>query len=327
MEMAPVDAITQTGTQGAPQETASASPPEAAKRDLVRRFARWGAAVALSVVVVAGIILYWDHSRHFETTDDAFISARAFPVAPKVSGFITEVPVTDNQHIEDGAVIARIDQRDYRAVLSQARAQLARDRTALEQAQKNFGRFLTLSKTNSIPQQQVDDQGFLVEQTKSVITLDEARVEAAELDLAHTSVNSVGSGHVVSLSAAVGQFVPAGTALAVFVPDETWIVANFKETQLTEMRPGQAVTLAIDAYPNQLISGRVDSIQPGSGTAFSLLPPQNATGNYVKIVQRVPVKIVIDSLPAGIVVGPGMSVVPTVRVDPTPSLFERLTAK
>ena len=318
-----MDAITETNTQN----TTSAKPLEAQKRGLFRRLIGLGGGVALSVVVVAASLLYWDHSRHFESTDDAFISARAFPVATKVTGFITEVPVTDNQHVKDGGEIVRIDDRDYRAVFNQAKAQLERDRTALAQAEKNYGRYLTLSKTNSIPQQQVDDQGFLVEQTKSVVALDEARVEAAQLDLARTTITAVGGGHVVSLSAAVGQFAPAGTALAVFVPDETWIVANFKETQLTLMQPGQEVTLAIDAYPTHLLRGRVDSIQPGSGTAFSLLPPQNATGNYVKVVQRVPVKIVIDELPPGMVLGPGMSVVPTVRVDTTRSLFERLTAK
>lgn len=317
-----MDAMTQTGAQ----DHASA-PPQAASRSLARRLAGPGLGLAVAVALIAATLLYWDHSQHFESTDDAFISARAFPVAPKVSGYITEVTVTDNQHIRDGAVMVRIDPRDYHSVLSQAKAQLERDRTVLEQAQKNLGRYLTLSKTNSIPQQQVDDQGFLVEQSRSITVLDQARVDAAELDLAHTSITAAGAGHVVSLTAAVGQFVQAGTALAVFVPDDTWIVANFKETQLSAMRPGQAVSLAIDAYPTRLIRGRVDSIQPGSGTAFALLPPQNATGNYVKVVQRVPVKIVIDELPADIVIGPGMSVVPTVRIDPTPSLFERLTSR
>jgi membrane fusion protein (multidrug efflux system) len=111
-----------------------------------------------------------------------------------------------------------------------------------------------------------------------------------------------------------------------FVPDDIWVAANFKETQLDAMRPGQPVTLEIDAYPERVIRGHVDSVQPGSGTAFSLLPAQNATGNFVKIVQRVPVKLVVDNLPTDVALGPGMSVVPTVRVDPTQSLYERLRA-
>jgi membrane fusion protein, multidrug efflux system len=109
------------------------------------------------------------------------------------------------------------------------------------------------------------------------------------------------------------------------VPDELWVTANFKETQLDAMRLGQPVTLRVDAYPEHAIRGHVASIQPGSGPAFSLLPPENATGNYVKIVQRVPVKIVIDNPPADLALGPGMSVEPTVRVDASSSLYERLT--
>jgi membrane fusion protein (multidrug efflux system) len=98
------------------------------------------------------------------------------------------------------------------------------------------------------------------------------------------------------------------------VPDELWVTANYKETQLADMRPGQPVVLRIDGYPNRLLKGHVDSIQPGSGTTFSLLPAENATGNYVKVVQRVPVKIVLDNWPADISIGPGMSVVPWVKV-------------
>ena len=102
----------------------------------------------------------------------------------------------------------------------------------------------------------------------------------------------------MQLSAAAGEFAQAGTALTMFVPDEIWVAANFKETQLDAMRPGQSATIEIDAYPDRLITGEVASVQPGSGTAFSLLPAENATGNFVKIVQRVPVKIVMTNAPA-----------------------------
>jgi membrane fusion protein, multidrug efflux system len=132
---------------------------------------------------------------------------------------------------------------------------------------------------------------------------------------------------VTNLSAAVGQFVSAGTAISSFVPEEeTWVNANFKEIQLDRMRPGDVVRLRLDAYPERGLMGRVASVQAGSGTAFSLLPAENATGNYVKIVQRVPVKITIDNLPKDVVLGPGMSVSPIVRIDPRPSLYEKLRA-
>jgi membrane fusion protein (multidrug efflux system) len=111
-----------------------------------------------------------------------------------------------------------------------------------------------------------------------------------------------------------------------FVPDDIWIWANFKETQLDQMRPGQSVTIDIDAYPERRIHGYVASVQTGSGTAFSLLPAENATGNWVKIVQRVPVKIVMDNPPSDVALGPGMSVEISVRVNPNPSLYQQLRA-
>jgi membrane fusion protein (multidrug efflux system) len=283
-------------------------------------------ALPLVFATAASGYLYWDYADHFQSTDDAFIAARAFSMAPKVSGYITAVPVTDNQHVAAGDVIARIDDRDYRVALDQAKAQLAHDQALLEQAKTNLGRYQYLVQRNAIAQQQADDQGFLVTQTESTVALDQAKVDAAQLDLSHTTITAAEPGRVVSLTAAVGQFAQAGTALTMFVPDQIWVTANFKETQLDAMRPGQSVTLAIDAYPDRSIRGHVASVQPGSGTAFSLLPAQNATGNYVKIVQRVPAKIVIDAPPADVALGPGMSVVPTVRIDPTPSLYERLKA-
>ncbi len=151
-----------------------------------------------------------------------------------------------------------------------------------------------------------------------------AQVEQAKLNLSYTVVTASQPGRVVNLSAAVGQFAAAGTSLSMFVPDDVWVVGNFKETQLDAVRPGEPATVTIDAYPERTFHGHVASVQPGSGTAFSLLPAENATGNYVKVVQRVPVKIVLDDPPTDVALGPGMSVVPTVRVDPAPSLYERL---
>jgi membrane fusion protein (multidrug efflux system) len=278
----------------------------------------------LLIPVVAGGYLYWDNTRHFESTDDSFIAARQFAIQPKASGYITAVPVTDNQHVATGDVIARIDDRDYRVALEQANAQLAHDQAVLEQAKTNLGRFQYLVQRQAVAQQQVDDQNYLVEQDQATVALDRAKVDAAQLNLSYTMVTAAQAGRVVSLSAAVGQFAQAGTTLTMFVPDEIWVAANFKETQLDAMRPGQPVTLTIDAYPDRTIRGHVASVQSGSGPAFSLLPPENATGNWVKIVQRVPVKIVMDDPPADVALGPGMSVETTVRVNARPSLDERL---
>jgi membrane fusion protein (multidrug efflux system) len=140
-----------------------------------------------------------------------------------------------------------------------------------------------------------------------------ARQTQAETNLSRTQVLAPVSGRTASISAAKGAYAVAGQTLMMFVPQDMWLTANFKEPQLNHVRVDQPVDIRIDAYPDRRFQGHVDSIQPGSGAAFSLLPPQNATGNYVKVVQRVPVKIVFDT-PPDVYVGPGMSVVPTVKV-------------
>jgi membrane fusion protein, multidrug efflux system len=178
--------------------------------------------------------------------------------------------------------------------------------------------------TLKLAQRQVE--ALKAQRNSAVASLAQAKAQRdqAQLNLSYTTVTAAQPGRVVQLGAAVGQFAQPGTNLTMFVPDQIWVTANFKEIQLDRMRPGEPVSLEIDAYPERELHGHVDSVQPGSGTAFSLLPAQNATGNYVKIVQRVPVKIVMDDAPTDVALGPGMSVVPTVRVDATPSLFERL---
>jgi membrane fusion protein, multidrug efflux system len=338
-------------------------------------------ALVFALVLFAGY-LYWDYAGHFESTDDAFVAARQFAVAPKVAGYITAVPVTDNQHVTAGDVIARIDERDYRIALNQAQAQMAgaqasieninaqvavqraqinANQAQVEQAQANLifarqqaGRYQTLAQKGSgtveTAQQyasQLHQQDAALKTAQATLAVAQRQIEAldaqrlsavaslaqaqaqrdqAQLNLSYTIVNAAQPGRIVNLTAAVGQFAQAGTSVTMFVPDEIWVTANFKETQLVAMRPGQAVGLSIDAYPDRALRGHVASIQPGSGTAFSLLPAENATGNYVKIVQRVPVKIIIDEPPADVALGPGMSVAPSVRIDPKPPLLERLRA-
>ncbi|MFZ5783501.1 MAG: HlyD family secretion protein [Pseudomonadota bacterium] len=340
------------------------------------------AIIGLFVLLALGAagFLYWDNARHFETTDDAFIAARQFPVAPKVTGYVTAVPVTDNQHVAKGDVIARIDDRDYRVALAQAEAQVVAAKAGIEDidaqtdvqraevqanqaqadeaqaklvyARQQASRYGTLTRegwssrqtgelaTAELYQQEAavstaqanlavarrQFKALQAQRSSAVARLREAEAQRdqAKLNLSYTTVTAAQAGRVVQLSAAVGEYAQAGTSLCMFVPDEIWVTANFKETELDAMRPGQPATLEIDAYPERTIHGHVASVQPGSGTAFSLLPAENATGNYVKIVQRVPVKIVIDNPPADVALGPGMSVLPSVRIDAAPSLYERL---
>ena len=347
----------------------------ASRRPLVRLL---GALLLASVA--GGGYLYWDKASHFESTDDAFIAARQFAIAPKVSGYITAVPVTDNQHVETGQVIARIDDRDYRTSLAQAEAQVdaarasianidaqitvqqaqvaqnasqvAQQQASLTFAQQQASRYSNLAKdgwgTTQDAQKYTSQQGqgeaalqsarsAVVAAARQLAVLKaqrgsaeanlaqaDAQSDQAKLNLSYTIVAAAQPGRVVQLSGAVGQYAQPGTALTMFVPDDIWVTANFKETQLDHMRPGDKVALRIDAYPDRTVEGHVASVQPGSGTAFSVLPAENATGNYVKIVQRVPVKIVLDNPPPDVALGPGMSVVPSVRIDPSPSLDETL---
>jgi membrane fusion protein (multidrug efflux system) len=345
-----------------------------------RRLLTLSLGALLLASVAGGGYVYWDNASHFEATDDAFIAARQFAIAPKVSGYITAVPVTDNQHVESGQVIARIDDRDYRTALAlaeaqveaaqasianvdaqitvqvaqvaQSESQVQQQQASLTFAQQQASRYANLAKdgwgTTQDAQQYTSQQhqgeaalrsaqSALVAAARQLAVLQaqrgnaeanlaqaDAQRDQAKLNLSYTIVTAAQPGRAVQLSGAVGQYAQPGTALTMFVPDEIWVTANFKETQLDHMRPGDKVSLRIDAYPDRTVEGHVASVQSGSGTAFSLLPTENATGNYVKVVQRVPVKILLDNPPADVALGPGMSVEPSVRVDPRPSAAERL---
>jgi membrane fusion protein (multidrug efflux system) len=145
----------------------------------------------------------------------------------------------------------------------------------------------------------------------------QTNIAAAKLNLSYTKIAAPADGRVTRKAVAPGDYVQAGQQLMSIVPADIWVVANFKESQLKKMKPGQPVLIEIDALGGKDFRGHVDSVQAGSGAAFSLLPPENATGNYVKVVQRVPVKILFDeALPAGHVIGPGLSVTPDVQVSP-----------
>ena len=330
------------------------------------------ASVATCVLLTAlvGAVIYWLSVRDYESTDDAFIAARSFSVAPKVGGYVTEVPVTDNQHVNAGDLLARIEDRDYVIAVNQAKAQVAvaeanidnvqaqidgqhqqidQAKAQVEQAEaqlkfaeqeevrakdlveKGAGTVQREQQTRSDLQAQQANtsraKAALIAAQLGVKTLEaqlesaraglqqaQTQLDQANLNLRYTHITAEQAGRVVKLSGAVGTLATAGQALMMFVPDEIWIVANYKETQLRYMRPGQQVEFTIDAYPGGKLTGRVASVQPGSGTAFSLLPAENATGNFVKVVQRVPVKIVVDHWPADVPVGPGMSVVPWTKV-------------
>jgi len=227
------------------------------------------------------------------------------------------------------------------AKIQQAQNQVDEAQAALQYAQQQNERYQALLKRNAGTQQQAQQAasdltqkqaalaGAKANATASEKQLDvlktqvrsaraqvdaaKAAVNQAEINLSRTTIAAPTTGHIANLGVAKGDYVQPGQAVMALVPEQVWVIANFKETALGSLRVGQPVTITVDAYPGKTFHGHLQSIQAGSGTAFSLLPPENATGNFVKVVQRVPVKIVFDRKP-DVYLGPGMSVVPSVKV-------------
>ncbi|WP_010302843.1 HlyD family secretion protein [Candidatus Odyssella thessalonicensis] len=248
-----------------------------------------------------------------ESTDDAAIEAHVIKICPKVSGYITILHVDDNQSVKKGQIIAEIDPRDYQLRVQAAQANLASAKVSLENAKTNAKRQLAIGKAAGT-QKEIDNALTVEATAKATVDSAKAQLALAEKDLADTKIFAPQDGVVTLRKAEVGAYVSIGEQLMMLVGTERWVVANFKETQLTDMRPGQEAYIEVDAYPALELKGYVDSIQRGTGARFSVFPPENATGNFVKIVQRVPVKIVFkEQLPQDVVLGPGLSVTATVH--------------
>jgi membrane fusion protein, multidrug efflux system len=309
----------------------------------------------ISCLLLLALLLWWLHARQYESTDDAFIDARTAQISSQINAAIVAVPVNDNQMVEQGAVLVRLDDRDFvaqrdqaaasvanfeaqvaaqQAKIEQAKKQMTQAEAALTFAQQQDDRYALLAKQGTATVEQAqqykssllqNESAYAAAQANTVATEKQipvleaqlksaqAQLEQANTNLSRTVIRAPMAGRVTHLTAAEGNYASIGATLMMFVPREVWVTANFKETQLDLMRPGQPVDIAVDAYPDKTFNGHVDSVQSGSGTAFSLLPAENATGNFVKIVQRVPVKIIFDN-PPDVLLGPGMSVVPTVKV-------------
>ena len=355
-----------------PNADEGAKPAESKDETLFAKLRTHPIAVTVVVAVAAagviGGILWYLNSRHYASTDDAFIDGRPISINLQVTGNIVLVPVTDNQIVKVGDLLVQIDDRDYRASVDLAQAQI-------DQAQANVDNFsaqvyaqesqiaqtetqviqalatLEFSKQQNTRYQDLVEKGagtlqraeqatsefqantaalataqagkMVAERQISVLKAQRKNAQAqlaqaqaqkstADANLTRTQVRATSDGRVTRLTAAVGQLATQAQGVMILVPLDVWVTANFKETQLADVRVGQAVDIAVDAF-GRSFPGHVDSIQSGSGTAFSLLPAQNATGNYVKIVQRIPVKITFDQRP-DVQLGPGMSVVPRVTV-------------
>ncbi|MBQ8460740.1 HlyD family secretion protein [bacterium] len=323
-------------------EETKVSKPKGIKRTIT------GVVIAC-ILVAAGF--YIINEMKYQSTDDAYIETTTVNVSPKVSGQIEEVYVKDNQFVKEGDLVAVIDSADYKVRLEQAdanyeklkfdqsnaKANLTASQSNIELAKKDLERYKNLYEQGAVSKQTLDAaqvkydnaQAGLTQAQQALFSNSDGRTVAdanlrtakaakdkAELDLSYTKVYAPQSGTVSSRRVEKGMYVTAGSPLFTLVPEEVWVVANFKENQLRDMKPGQAVDIKIDTYPNHIFKGKIDSIQRASGAKSSLFPPENAVGSFVKIVQRIPVKIVFTEKidPSEYTIVPGMSVVPKVKV-------------
>ena len=309
------------------------------------------AIAAISILSLSCALYWWLQKVHVEKTDNAYVHGDITSIGPKVSGYVTSLAVDDNQVVQAGDVLARIDDVDFRAHVDRARAAVAMTAAAennLLQRKSHQLAIITTAEANvRSAQADVDlttrdldrsdrlaSNGWVSKSTKDVAEAAAARAEAAfasaqanataarlqlavieseaaqitarrqeaqanlrlaEISLSETIIRAPVSGIVGNRHVRLGEYVRPGAVLMSIVPVKSvWVVANFKETQLENMSVGQKVEVKIDGYPHVKVEGSVDSLAPGSGASFSLLPPDNATGNFVKIVQRVPVKIALS---------------------------------
>jgi membrane fusion protein (multidrug efflux system) len=299
--------------------------------------------IVLLGAIAAGAYYYWQ-SRDYESTDDAYIQGHPVSVSARVSGNVVGVHVKDNQHVPQGELLVEVDPRDYQIGLARAEAALRvaqaneqkaaaaveASRADWTKKEQDWHRDEELVKQGATTTQTVEHSRADAAAAKANLDAAEkdlaavraqtavakVAVDAAHLQLSYTQIRAPQAGFVTQKSVEVGAYVDIGQPLLVIVTDQMFVIANFKETQLTHMRPGQPVTIRVDAYPGVVFRGHVDSIQAGTGPTFSLFPPENATGNFVKIVQRVPVKIVFDgSSDSDSRLVLGLSVRPKVRID------------
>lgn len=331
-------------------------------------------ATALALIAAAAYYghNYWTVGRFQVSTDDAYMQADTSAIAPKISGYIIDVVVNDNQTVKAGQVLARIDDRDFKTALDQAKADVAAAQADIEAkqasldmqqsliqaaqatvdvdkanetfAEQNDKRYASLSVNGYAAVQtaqqaaaqiaaarasinrdtaslaattkQVDLLKAQLAQARATLARDQAVQDQAELNLSYTAIIAPLDGVVGNRTLRVGQYVQAGTQLMSVVPTSAaYIIANYKETQLTDVHAGQPVDIEVDMFPGRVYHGHVDSLAPASGQEFALLPPDNATGNFTKVVQRIPVKIVLDadSATSGDL-RPGMSVQPSIDI-------------
>src|SRR5207247_7030529 len=337
---------TQTPARPGPRSStpAPAAPPKSSRRTV---FLIMG--VMLLGLVIFGARKWWFGRSHV-STDNAQVDGHIIPVLPKVGGYVVEVRIDENQSVKAGGTLVVLDDRDLRARLAQTDADLAallatvssRTRVgqadaAVAQAQANalkatadLARIEPLAAQNVVSQQQLDAAraaataaAAQLASAQAALVGADARVAAARatrdqaaLQLSYTRIITPSAGVVSKKAVELGQLVQAGQPLMTVVPlADVWVTANLKETETADVTPGDSADITVDAYKGQHFCGHVESLSPATGAKFSLLPPDNATGNFTKVVQRIPVRVRLDctTVDAAHPLRPGMSVVATIK--------------
>ncbi len=298
-------------------------------------------SITAIIFLICGIF-YSIHSVYYKSTDDAFVEGHVITVAPRVAGPVLNLNIEDNQEVKKGDFLLEIDPNDYKAKLKETKAKLEEAKAALvntenqvtrslsdlDFAKAEFDRYSKMYKKGISSKQDYDaslnkltsaqsnnnSAKARYDEISASIKRLEAEVEQDELNLSYTKIYAAQNGLVTNRTVEEGNYVQIAQPLFAIVPEKMWVVANFKETQIANMKKGQPVTIKIDTYGGKKFKGEVDSIQRSTGARQSLFPPENAVGSYVKIVQRVPVKIVFKEDISKYNIVPGMSVVPEVKV-------------
>lgn len=269
-----------------------------------------------AIALVAAAYFIYKNWR-YESTDDAYVEAHSLMLAPRIGGTVIQVFVEENQAVTQGQVLAQLDDQDYVTARNQALGDQDSVVAQLDQAAKDLVRIKKLFQDQAVSKADYDAAVARYGNLSNRLKADQAKVAQAELTLGYTKITAPTNGTIAKRSVEPGMVVPAGQALFGFVSsNERWIEANFKETQLSRIKPGQNVDVEVDAIPGRTFHGVVDSIGSATGSTFTLLPPDNSTGNFTKVVQRVPVKIDLPDLTAGDIgrLAAGLSAVVDVKV-------------
>lgn len=279
------------------------------------------------ILLIIGTIVSIN-SIFYKSTDDAFVEGHIITVAPRVSGPVVKLCIEDNQQVKKGDLLLEIDPVDYEVKLKQTEAKLEEAKASLKKAQSqnekdtaDYQRYTLMYEKGISSKQDFDNSQnnynsakSSIDEISALVKRLEAEAEQAKLDLSYTKIYAAQDGKITHRTVEQGNYVQVAQPMFAIAQDDVWVVANFKETQVANMKKGQPVKIKIDAFGGRKFNGVVDSLQMASGAKASLFPPENAVGSYVKIVQRIPVKILFTDDIEGLNVIPGMSVVPTVKV-------------